>query len=263
MMKNKCSLKFSKVSEKAKRKCIFGAMACNIKLLRTIGVFFLFFLVSLFCYSQECKVEKESIAFEYSGQCKKGKAHGKGKASGIDSYEGEFKNGLPDGEGTYKWSNGDRYAGNFVKGFREGKGEMRYKRSNAPDSVVNGYWKKDKYVGKNEHPYIVHFKSKLIIELEVDYSKEFYNEITFFVVNTSSGATSTQGVMPRLKVDEIQMEKGSYGKMIQNFNYLKKTETILTQVILPTRMKVLMDSEELEIEFVEPGRYIISIRINK
>jgi hypothetical protein len=69
--------------------------------------------------------------------------------------------------------------------------------------------------------------------------------------------------MPRLKVDEIQMEKGSYGKMSHNFNHLKKTETILTQVILPVRMKVIMDSEELEIELIEPGRYIINVRINK
>jgi hypothetical protein len=59
------------------------------------------------------------------------------------------------------------------------------------------------------------------------------------------------------------MDKGSFGKMSHNFNHLKKTETILTQVIVPARMKVIMDSEELEIEFFEPGRYIINVRINK
>ncbi len=34
-------------------------------------------------------------------KCKKGKANDKGKASGTDTCEAEFKSGLPDGEGTY------------------------------------------------------------------------------------------------------------------------------------------------------------------
>ena len=214
-------------------------------------------------FSQNCIVQKEAINVNYSGDCKKGKAHGKGKAVGVDTYEGEFKNGLPDGQGFYIWDNGDNYSGHFVKGLREGKGTMRYKKENASDSIVDGYWKKDAYVGKNEHPYIIHFKSKLIIELEVDYKKEFFNEVTFFVTNTSSGSTSISGVAPKLKVDDIQMNKGAYGKMTNNYNHYKKTETILTNVIFSARMKVIMDSEELDIEFIEPGRYVLNIRINK
>lgn len=221
------------------------------------------FYFTINSFSQECTVALAAIKGEYSGECKKGKAHGKGKAAGVDNYEGDFKNGLPDGQGTYTWSNGDTYSGKFIKGLREGKGLMRYKRSGAADSIVDGYWKKDAYVGKNEHPYIVHFKSKLVIELEVDHSKEFYNEITFFVTNTSSGATSTRGEAPKLKVDEIQMNKGAIGKITHNANHFKKTEAILTNVIIPARMKVIIDSEEIDIEFLEPGRYIINVRINK
>jgi len=40
-----------------------------------------------------CKVLKKEISSEYHGKCKKGLAHGKGKADGIDSYYGHFTKG--------------------------------------------------------------------------------------------------------------------------------------------------------------------------
>ena len=51
-------------------------------------------------YPQEpCKVLMAGIDASYEGDCKKGKASGKGRASGTDLYIGEFKNGLPHGNG--------------------------------------------------------------------------------------------------------------------------------------------------------------------
>ena len=37
-------------------------------------------------------------------------------------YEGEYKNGLRNGEGTYYYAQGLRYEGDFVNGLREGNG---------------------------------------------------------------------------------------------------------------------------------------------
>ena len=37
-------------------------------------------------------------------------------------YEGEYKNGLRNGEGTYYYASGLRYEGEFVNGLREGNG---------------------------------------------------------------------------------------------------------------------------------------------
>jgi hypothetical protein len=90
----------------------------------------LLFLLSPFIYSraQDCSVEKAEIKGSYSGDCKKGKANGKGKAAGTDSYEGDFRAGLPDGNGTYKWSNGNEYTGAFAKGLKEGRGTLVYKK---------------------------------------------------------------------------------------------------------------------------------------
>jgi hypothetical protein len=103
------------------------------------------FLACNILYSQEdeCKVLKSDIAGTYSGGCRNGLAHGKGIAQGIDHYEGQFSKGLPDGKGKYTWSTGVYYDGQWKDGMRDGKGRMVY-----PDSVVTGYWKADKYLGK-------------------------------------------------------------------------------------------------------------------
>jgi len=117
------------------------------------GVFTIVFIVFIHCelfaqsVNQDCKVLKETISGSYEGECRKGLAHGKGKAIGKDSYEGEFKKGLPNGQGTYKYSNGAVYSGEWSNGLKNGKGEYKYK-VNYADSVLTGYWKDDKYIGK-------------------------------------------------------------------------------------------------------------------
>jgi hypothetical protein len=215
-------------------------------------------------FSQQCVVDNPTIQGTYTGDCKKGKANGKGKSVGTDVYEGDFKAGLPDGSGTYTWSNGSSYTGQFVKGIKQGKGVLTIKQINAPDSVVEGYWKNDVYVGKYEHPYSVYFKSKLITEFEVSYKKDAFSQVTFFVTNTSSGVqTPFNGVYPRLKVDEVQLTYGRYGRLMINEVHTKKTESILSDVVYPIRMKVIIDKEEVEIEFREPGSYVVDIHINQ
>lgn len=38
------------------------------------------------------------------------------------TYEGDFKNGKKDGEGTFEWTNGDRYIGSWRTDQRHGVG---------------------------------------------------------------------------------------------------------------------------------------------
>jgi hypothetical protein len=229
------------------------------KLLFTLFAFFL----SQEIFSQDCSVEKESLKGTYNGGCKKGLANGKGKAIGVDVYEGDFKSGLPDGNGTYTWSNGMVFTGQFSKGLREGKGVLKYKRDNATDSLVEGFWKKDIYIGKYEQPYTIFFKSKMITEVEVQYQKDIFNQVTFFITNTSGGAQTTGGYYPRLKVDDVHLTYGAYGRLMVNDQHVKKTESILSDVKFPIRMKVMMGSEEIEVEFREAGSYTLDIHINQ
>jgi hypothetical protein len=100
-------------------------------------------------YAQEsnCRVLYPEISGTYSGDCKRGLAHGKGIAQGIDRYEGHFSKGNPNGIGTYIKADGTSYEGQWKRGVKEGKGKMVYK-----DSIVEGYWKNDKYIGEKLIP---------------------------------------------------------------------------------------------------------------
>ncbi|MEN8229313.1 MAG: hypothetical protein ABFS38_14235 [Bacteroidota bacterium] len=103
-------------------------------------------------YAQnECKVLIPEISGSYTGGCKKGLAHGKGSAVGIDSYEGRFSKGFPNGSGTYRWADGAVYEGEWSKGVRDGKGSMSYP-TDGLDSIVTGIWKDDTYLGKELIP---------------------------------------------------------------------------------------------------------------
>lgn len=51
--------------------------------------------------------------------------HGTGQlvlSSGLESYQGEFRNGLPWGMGVRRWANGDYYEGEYCKGYQQGHG---------------------------------------------------------------------------------------------------------------------------------------------
>ena len=218
--------------------------------------------LSFTAYSQTCEVDKESLKGTYTGDCKKNKAHGKGKAVGVDTYEGDFKNGIPDGEGTYTWSNKNVFEGKYLKGLREGKGKMTMKREGAQDSVIEGFWKKDAYIGKNEKPYIVHSKTGSVRNVEIQYTSDPLARIKIIITNTTSGQQTTFGVVPAMKVDNVQVLKGHYERQTNLESHLKSSETTLIEVIFPIRLKLNIGREEVELEFFESGSYTVNISIN-
>ena len=95
---------------------------------------------------QDCKVLVPAISNSYVGKCKKGLAHGKGKAFGVDKYEGMFRKGLPNGKGTYTWSTGERYEGQWIEGQRNGVGVYIVK-IDGKDSITAGIWDNGEYIG--------------------------------------------------------------------------------------------------------------------
>jgi len=220
-------------------------------------------LISFCAYTQNCEVDKESLKGSYTGDCKKNKAHGKGKAIGADTYEGEFKNGIPDGQGTYTWSNKNVFVGKYIKGLREGKGIMTIKREGGQDSVIEGFWKKDAYIGKYEKPWIVHSKTGSVREVQVEYNSDPVQRIKIVITNTTGGAQTSSGFsMPRYTVDNVQVLKGHFERQTSLESHLKSTETTLMEVTFPIRLKLNIAREEVEIEFLEPGSYIVNISIN-
>ena len=77
---------------------------------------FCMFLTPIISFSQDCKVLDPNLSGSYVGECKNGKAEGKGKAVGLHTYEGEFKAGFPDGPGFYTDNLGNSFKGYFKKG---------------------------------------------------------------------------------------------------------------------------------------------------
>lgn len=114
-------------------------------------IFILFGVHSVLGQQTGCKVLIPALSGTYSGKCKNGFANGKGTAIGIDKYEGQFFKGVPQGKGTYTWSNGSWYNGQWSKGKRDGKGKMFYHLLGR-DSIASGFWRNDKYVGERLIP---------------------------------------------------------------------------------------------------------------
>lgn len=114
----------------------------------------LFFATNLMFSQQKCKVLLPNISDSYVGKCKRGLAHGKGIAKGIDTYEGRFYKGYPNGIGTYTWFSGDEYIGEWEFGKRNGEGIYKFKYDNK-DSLQTGLWKDDKYMGPVPPPPVI------------------------------------------------------------------------------------------------------------
>jgi hypothetical protein len=110
-------------------------------------------LISFSIYGQgnECIVLHEELKGKYEGDCKKGKAHGIGKAEGQDIYQGSFKRGWPDGKGTYTWRNGKEYIGEFIRGKMDGRGVL-HDFVRGEEKTTEGYWRKNEYIGEKNIP---------------------------------------------------------------------------------------------------------------
>jgi hypothetical protein len=77
---------------------------------------------------------------EYDGSFKNNKKEGLGKITFLktgDTYEGYFKEGKMNGQGTFKWKNGDKYVGDVVNGVFHGKGIYYWKEGTVYDGDYN------------------------------------------------------------------------------------------------------------------------------
>jgi len=237
---------------------------------RGIKIPFFCFLFTPFLFinqraaSQEtCKVLMPTIAGKYEGGCKKGKASGEGKAEGTDQYLGEFKDGLPHGLGTYRWQNGNFYQGEWVRGMREGDGGMAYKRTGRPDSVITGFWKKDIYIARYEKPFKLYHRTLQVSQTDVKFIVSPMNEINIMLSNTTGNMPNMDGtVSPRAMLDDVSIAAGSFVRMVNLFENHKQTAYKLEQVTFPFRAIFRIGDQEVDMEFLEGGKYTLEIGLN-
>ncbi len=109
-----------------------------------------------------CKVLSAKLQGSYQGECKNRLAHGEGTAQGTDTYQGTFKEGVPQGKGKYVYSDGSYYIGEFKNGLRHGEGTLHVmdKESQTTQPGKLGLWKNDEFIEE-----ILEKKYKLIQSL--------------------------------------------------------------------------------------------------
>jgi hypothetical protein len=224
-------------------------------------LFLLSFLVISFlnikAQSADCKVQPDSLKGTYEGGCKNGKAEGKGKATGTDTYDGEFKNGWPDGIGKYSWKSGESFEGNFKKGLKEGKGELH----KADNQVITGYWKKDKYYGIYEYPFVLISNSSTIYRIDCKITDEKGEDIILTAHRLSDGTSvfSNNSVVP--VISNINTVIGTF--YTQNTQKLGNSGiTRVQQVTFPYKAIFSIDTgESFEILFNKKGTYNVSVEM--
>lgn len=210
--------------------------------------------------AQDCKVLLPSISGVYEGECDKSKANGKGKSKGIDSYEGQFKNGLPEGIGKYSWQNGNWYEGNFKAGKRQGEGVMHYPIAGKADSTLSGFWAKDLYVGIYEVPFKIQGKGYNVqtISVKPD-TKQAPLQIVIDLSSVMSGSDDTHGTIPKPVLSNIQILKGSFMTRSEVTNMTKRNMYYLTDVIFPFSASFRISDEDIVIDFNNPNCYRVEI----
>lgn len=212
----------------------------------------LFLIITINCVlaqNADCKVLSDSLKGTYAGECNNGKANGNGKAVGIHTYDGDFKNGLPDGKGKYTWANGDFYYGGWKKGLKDGKGEI-HRTSNGIKTLITGYWKKDKYKGEFEDPYRLVEMGSGVTYKNVQYLGPKKNSVYF---------SMKSGVMANANIDNFQVVNGFYQRTnTSEMNLIKTIE--FTDVQFPFHVKFMGgDRSTVDIEFFESGEWRVEI----
>ena len=196
-----------------------------------------------------CKVLMSDISGTYKGECKKGLANGVGEATGKDFYSGEFKNGLPHGQGRYQWANGDSYQGEWKKGKMEGSGEMKKKLAER-DSVFSGYWIDNEYIGKHKETYTLNQKGINVVDVNFVRLNGNKNEIEIsYYKNGKPIPTYNFGVTELL---------GRYGNITKS-DYAKS----LIAVTYPFRAEVYGGAYVFDFTINQKGKWRISVNVTE
>jgi hypothetical protein len=205
--------------------------------------------------SQErCTVLVKEISEKYAGECKNGLAHGTGEAWGTEHYAGSFKKGLPHGKGVYTYADSSVYNGMWSKGQRHGNGSYTFMYVGA-DSIQEGLWTRDKYMGKNETVQGYRVISTKAMERYRVYRYTDGQEIRVLLKPMTSGSldvsnlqiTGSSGYETEFLNSQMEFRNCEFPfKLRVSFNKWSKLKTVRVDT-------------SIELEITEPGVWIIEI----
>ena len=217
-------------------------------------VFILFAFAAVTLYSQEkCKVLKADINIEYSGECKKGLAHGKGYAKGENEYEGNFKKGLPNGDGNMIYADGSKYIGEWKNGFRNGTGKYIF-NIDGKDTISDGIWKNDKYMGKKKVKGYKVVRQESVPRYMIRKVSDVGNDVTITLKNNGrvlsppSNISASGGNQINFR-EKVSFENINYYPFTCNMRYTVSSK-------LGTGRYIAV----FEFEILEPGKWLVELQ---
>ena len=244
------------------------------------GFYILFLLlVSGFSIAQSCKVVPDSLP---RGLIKENVKTGSPMAGvrlpgPIPIYTGQFKEGYPDGTGKYTWKNGNWYDGEWKRGVCEGKGTLHQGGTDMAGHEFAGYWHGGVYLGAESKPYIIHFMTGRISDVNIAKGHgSIPGDIiitVYDIINSagtldagngsaqSSGSSKAMGgIIPKQRLSDIQVQAGTYTNMVadeSSSHYNNKYK--LFGVVFPIHMTLHFENEEVDIEIIEMGKWDIYV----
>lgn len=211
------------------------------------------FLIGSFVTSfaqSDCKVKLTALEGNYNGDCKKGLAHGFGKAKGKDTYEGEFKKGLPHGTGIYTWSHGNVFDGRWNKGLKDGYGKLMIK-TQVSDSLVIGYWQEDEYVGIHKDSYQIYSRTSGISGFRFVRDEKLATNGLEVQIQRNDNLQRN----PEIRIDLVS---GNYERL-QPLN----TSLQIINISTPFRARVRYMNEMIEVEVYQSGEWRMILEITE
>jgi len=215
-------------------------------------LFVLFFSFPQYVNAQkDCKVLAQGIDSIYNGKCKKGYAHGKGTAIGVDSFTGKFSKGWPS-KGTYTWANGDSYTGDFKEGKRDGEGVLKFKLADG-DSILAGLWEDDKYLGPKPIAPKVIYKYQIERYSIRDAGGVKDRVLIKFLQNGARNPTVTN-----LMINATNGIETTFGDA-QGYESIEFPVTIKVTYTTQNKLKTGSFDAVFEFEISEPGNWLVEI----
>jgi hypothetical protein len=212
------------------------------------------FSIQILSAQMECKVLVPALDGDYNGKCKKGLANGRGVASGIDTYTGNFRNGVPHGKGKYEWSTGEVYDGDWRDGLREGEGVYIFK-INERDTTLAGLWEQDRYMGPKPA------KPKIIQKYNIE-RVSFYRqgdgekvELEFYLAGAVNGSISNLSLVG---------SSGSEFSMGRTMGFQNVEFPFVCKVIYNSfnTLMTVQRNCSIEFEIYEPGTWQVKLYNN-
>jgi len=213
----------------------------------------------LCCYStilvaqEKCEVLKKDISGIYSGECKDGLANGNGISEGENNYEGEFRKGLPHGQGTLVYANGAMYIGNWKKGFRHGVGKYIVSLKDG-ESIKDGIWKKDKFIGPKKIKQYEIIRNVAVPRYTFRKVGTKFNRVTIKVTHNGITKPTPQNISG--SSGNITNYQGSTS--FENIMYFPWTCEML--YTMPSKLYTSSHKVEFSFKIIEPGDWLVEIQ---